>query len=199
MEKRDVSGRNSNRKYVIVSVGIIVAAIIAVIAYFSFPVNPVISDVEKPTGSTTRLLDSSEVPPAIVMAYNGNEYPGKLVSYELGIRKPFAQVPIYDSNLTKVIPENTVTIPKNAQVQFSIKGNPTPEAQPDGLSANAYDINGNFVKILGLSETSKDISFNLDLNEGKYIVRAVGLWLSDEDKETVNGYAIYSYRIDVSS
>ena len=140
--------------------------------------------------------------PKIVMDVGDKEYFGELRNYiwESGdVIDNFPAVEPPRSNITTILPYKTATLEKGSQVMFSIKDNPAPEAQPDSLSVTAYSADdGTPIKVLNVSSNKED-TFDIDLEEGKYILLAIATWLPNEGNYlTVEGYASYAFRINVT-
>ena len=140
-------------------------------------------------------------PPEIIMTLDGKTYPGELRNFIWNSGDVNDNLPAIEptrSNITAIVPNNTVTIEKGSQVKFAIKDNPAPEVQPDSLSVTAYTLNGNPYKVIDVSNNKTD-TFDVDLNEGKYILLAVATWLPNEGTyQTIEGIVSRTYSINVT-
>ncbi len=141
--------------------------------------------------------------PEIVMGEGDKSYYGELRNYiweggDVNDDLPAVEPP--RSNITAILPNKTATLEKGSQVMFSIKDNPVPEAQPDSLSVTAYSAeDGAPIKVLNVSSNKTD-TFDIDLDEGKYILLAIATWLPNEGNFlTTEGYVSYAFRINVTS
>jgi len=140
--------------------------------------------------------------PEIVMDVGEKSYYGELRNYiwesgDVNDNLPAIEPP--RSNITTILPNKTATLEKGAQVMFSIKDNPVPEAQPDSLSITAYSADdGAPIKVLNVSSNKKD-TFDIDLDEGRCILLAIATWLPNEGNFlTTEGYVSYAFRINVT-
>ncbi len=141
--------------------------------------------------------------PEIVMDVGDKAYYGELRNYiwesgDVNYNLPAVEPP--RSNITTILPNKTATLEKGSQVMFSIKDNPTPEAQPDSLSITAYSADdGTPIKVLNVSSNKKD-TFDIDLDEGRYILLAIATWLPNEGNFlTTEGYVSYAFRVNVTN
>ena len=140
--------------------------------------------------------------PKIVMDVGDKAYYGELRNYvwesgDVNYNLPAVEHP--RSNITTILPNKTATLEKGSQVLFSIKDNPAAEAQPDSLSITAYSADDDApIKVLNVSSNKKD-AFDIDLEEGRYILLATATWLPNEGNYlTVEGYVSYAFRINVT-
>jgi hypothetical protein len=146
--------------------------------------------------NNTNNIISNVLPPKILMAYNGKEYDtGNLFGskYREGIS--FSQLQIPQEKITSHLPNNTLTITNGSCLGFVVQNDPL--HTPSSISVDAYNEQGHALKVLSLIENSKRIFFNIDLNEGKYIILVVATWLPASQK--VTGYVEYVFVVDVKS
>ncbi len=140
-------------------------------------------------------------PPEIIMTLDGKAYPGELRNFVWNSGDVDDNLPVIEpprDNITAIVPNITVTIEKGSQIKFSVKDNPAPEVQPDSLSVTAYTLDDYPVKILGMSNDKTD-TFNVDLDEGRYILLAVATWLPNEGNyQTIEGLVSRTYSINVT-
>jgi hypothetical protein len=133
------------------------------------------------------------LPPRIVMAYDGIQHRGVLVSYKYRHGYTFGQLDIPAEKVTALLPSDIVNIKKGSIVRFFAKGEPA-ILPSNSLSINAYTSQGKAVGVLNTTKAASS-TFSLNLQEGKYILLAVATWLPGS--EDVTGYAIFSYMVNV--
>ncbi len=121
--------------------------------------------------------------PEIVMDVGGKSYYGELRDYicERGdVNDNLSAIEPHRSNITPILPNKTATLEKGSQVMFSIKDNPIPEVQPDSLSITTYSADdGTPIKFLNVSSNKKN-TFDIDLDEGRYILLSIATWFPNE-------------------
>lgn len=145
--------------------------------------------------SKTKPITPHVLPPKIVMMYNGKEYDvGNLINskYREGITLSQLQIP--PEKINTLLPNVSTTIVKGSCLGFVIKNDPL-ALPPSSISANAYNIQGKAVNVLSTIEHSKSTFFNINLNQGKYILLVVATWLPGSEK--VTGYEEYIYLINI--
>lgn len=134
------------------------------------------------------------LPPKIIMVYNGKGYDtGNLFSSKYREGTSFSQLQIPREKITSYLPNYTMTIINGSCLGFIVQNDPL--HTPSSLSVNAYDEQGHALKVLSLIRYSKSIFFNVDLNEGKYILLTVATWLPTTEK--VTGYEECVFVVDV--
>ncbi len=189
--------RNSSTIFhsTILSVSVTATIVLIVLPYLGFTESVLVGEpnlsVKNPFGGG---------PPEIIMNLDDKAYPGELRNFVWNGGDVNDNFPVNEpprNNITAIIPNNTATIEKGSQVRFAVKDNPSPEVQPDSLSVTAYTLEGYPSKVLNVSSNKAD-TFNVELDEGKYILLAVATWLPNEENYlTTEGYVSYAYRIDV--
>ncbi len=106
---------------------------------FSYEENTISAlQVGEPNPEPRNPFSNTEGAPSISIKYNNNTYVGELRSaaFSYGdvndILESFGN---NSSNITSIIPDKTINISEDEQIQLLIRGNPTPENQPNTLSS----------------------------------------------------------------
>lgn len=160
-----------------------------------FPIGEPIPTPRNPFGSL-------ENTPQLIMIYNNTEYFGQIrnaVNEYGDVNNQLPTVPEPRANITTILPEQTANVSKGASVTFAIRGNPSPEVQPNSMSVTAYTIDGQPLKVLSLSQENEKDSFTINLEKGKYVLLAVAIWLPNSDVNyiTTGGYVSYTFKVNV--
>jgi hypothetical protein len=143
----------------------------------------------------TNTITSNVLPPKIFIVYNGKQHDfGDFFSSKFRAGSSFSQLQIPPERIISSIPNNSVTVVNGSCLGFVIQNDSLTNA-PSSLSVNAYNAQGHALKVLSEVEHSNSNFFNINLNEGKYILLVVATWLPAEQK--VTGYVEYNFLIDV--
>ena len=140
--------------------------------------------VGKPNSGSVNPFNTKEGAPQIVMEYKNKVYQGELRSFIFSSGNANDNMPSFENNrskVTSIIPQNSLNVSKNSQIQLLIKGNPLPELQPNSLSATAYHTNGTEVKVLSTIEDTKKDKFIADLPKGEYLIITTATWLPNSN------------------
>jgi hypothetical protein len=136
------------------------------------------------------------LPPKIVMLYNGTQYDtGKLSNYKYREGTSFLQLQMPSMKINANLPNNITGVIKDSCLGFLIP-NYLLGLEPSSISINAYDMQGNSIKLLSNKEDRTSTLFKVNLNEGKYILLAVATWLPTKENMMV-GYEEYKFLINV--
>ncbi|MGD9673436.1 MAG: hypothetical protein AB7U98_08150 [Candidatus Nitrosocosmicus sp.] len=138
--------------------------------------------------------------PQIIIKNDNNTYEGALRVFNIVTGDVNDNMPSIDSNsnISSVLPEKSINVSQNEQIQLLIRGNPPPELQPNSLSATVYFSNGTAFKILTLAEEAKKDTFIVDIPKGEYYLLAAATWLPNPDNYlTTSGYVTYTFRLNV--
>lgn len=146
-------------------------------------------------------FSNNEGAPTISIKYDNNTYYGELRSAAFSYGDVDNSLEFFgnnSSNITSIIPDQIINISQDKQIQLLIRGNPTPENQPNTLSSTAYYLNGTQVKVLSISEDGKRDTFNIDFDKGQYLILAVATWLPNSDNYLKSsGYISYVFRVNI--
>jgi hypothetical protein len=157
--------------------------------------------VGEPNPEPRNPFSNTEGAPSISIKYNNNTYVGELrsVAFSYGdVNDSLESFGNNSSNITSIIPDKIINISQGEQIQLLIRGNPTPENQPNTLSSTAYHINGTQVKVLSISEDGKRDMFSVDLEKGQYLILTIATWLPNQDNYVKSsGYVSYIFRANV--
>jgi hypothetical protein len=161
---------------------------------------------------------SEMLPANIELHFNGSTFFGKLVDYkyregysyselkeenitfDTGGNLTSVDVPLI-KNLSKYIPNNTITITNGSELKFRIIGYPE-RMEPSSLSINSYQIKEDYDKILqnprvlSIADNQNELSFNVNLSPGKYLFVSTATWIPDTPDQ-IAGYVMYAYHIYV--
>jgi hypothetical protein len=157
----------------------------------------------EPSDSGRNPFGQESGPPEIIMINNDTQYSGELRNYiwregDVNDNIPIIEAPRNRLN-SSLFSSNDITIPinKDSEITFMVKENPSPEAQPDAISVNAYTLAGQPIKVLAVSE-NKGNTFRIDLPSGQYILLAVATWLPDINQyPNVEGYVTYIFNVSI--
>jgi hypothetical protein len=157
--------------------------------------------VGEPNPEPRNPFSFSDGAPSISMKYGNDTYTGELRSAAFSYGDVNNNLESFENNssdITSIIPDRTLNISQGKQIQLLISGNPTPENQPNTLSATAYHTNGTQVKVLTIAEDGKKDNFIIDLERGQYLILSVATWLPTSDNYlTSSGYISYVFRVNV--
>jgi hypothetical protein len=130
----------------------------------------------------------------------GNIYQGELRVFNIVTGDVNDNMPTIESNsnISAVLPKNTINLSQNEQIQLLIRENPQPELQPNTISTTVYFTNGTGFKVLSLVESTKKDTFVVDLPKGEYFLLATATWLPNPDNYlTTSGYVVYAFKLHV--
>jgi hypothetical protein len=190
------------KKRVVAILTIALIILVSIISSFSYEENTISAlQVGEPNPEPRNPFSNTEGAPSISIKYNNNTYVGELRSaaFSYGdvndILESFGN---NSSNITSIIPDKTINISEDEQIQLLIRGNPTPENQPNTLSSTAYHINGTQVKVLSISDDANKDRFMVDLEKGQYLILTIATWLPNQDNYLESsGYVSYIFRVNV--
>lgn len=161
------------------------------------------TSIGEPSDSVRNPFSPGQGPPEIVIINNNTQYMGELRNYiwragDVNDNIPIIQAPRASLN-TSFFSYSGAAIPidNDSEVTFVVKENPSPEAQPDAISVNAYTLAGQPVKVLSVSENKRD-TLRIDLPNGEYILMAIATWLPNSNHYlNVEGYVTYVFKVNV--
>lgn len=156
-------------------------------------------------------------PPKIVLFHDGQIYDGQLVGFTYDKNKPLAGLPVVDIGNITLDESRQIAIQQGAKISFEMLNNPPSESQPDSLSVSVYTEQdnriGKGVTVLGANQTindnntqkspdnsfpyNKNNTYQVNLPKGEYVLLSIATWVADQERQTIDGYVIYGFRIAV--
>jgi hypothetical protein len=190
------------KKSIVAILTITYIVLIPIVSSFFYKENLISAlQVGEPNPEPRNPFSNTEGAPSISIKYNNNTYVGELrsVAFSYGdVNDSLESFGNNSSNITSIIPDKIINISQGEQIQLLIRGNPTPENQPNTLSSTAYHINGTQVKVLSISEDGKRDMFSVDLEKGQYLILTIATWLPNQDNYVKSsGYVSYIFRANV--
>ena len=190
------------KKSIVAILTITYIVLIPIVSSFFYKENLISAlQVGEPNPEPRNPFSNTEGAPSISIKYNNNTYVGELqsVAFSYGdVNDSLESFGNNSSNITSIIPDKIINISQGEQIQLLIRGNPTPENQPNTLSSTAYHINGTQVKVLSISEDGKRDMFRVDLEKGQYLILTIATWLPNQDNYVKSsGYVSYIFRANV--